>query len=286
MSLEIKRLSAALGAEVVGLDLSQRLDASTVATLREAWLEHLVLVFRGQKLRPDEFIRFSSCFGTPYEHLNQQSELVHPEFRELLVIKNHDVGGKVIRFGQQWHSDNSYTTLPALASVLYCRVLPEVGGDTMWANMYKAYETLSEPVKRLIDGLKSVHDVTNGNSHRGDREDIRVANMRRNPPVVQPVVRVHPETGRKALFVSEWMSTRMAGMSDIEGDAILEMLFKYSTQPEFVYRHQWRVDDVLIWDNRCTIHQALRDYTQPREMLRTTLIGSECGELLWPRAKA
>jgi len=286
MSFTVQRLSSALGAEVIGLDLSRPLDSETIRKLREAWLTHLVLLFRGQKVTDRQFIDFSRTFGELHDHQNYQEELVHPEFSELLVVRSHTVGGKVIRFGQQWHSDMSFTTRPAMASVLCCRTLPEVGGDTMWANMYLAYETLSEPVKRLIDNLYAVHDVTHGNSHKGDREDIRTANMRRNPAVVQPIVRTHPETGRKALFVSEWMCPRIVGMSDIEGTAILEMLFRHSTQPEFVFRQKWKVDDVLIWDNRCTVHMALRDYSTEslRSLIRTSLVGTPCGELLHPAA--
>ncbi len=284
MSFTIRRLSAGLGAEIIGLDLSRPLTKDTVAKLRAAWLEHLVLLFRGQKLSDEQFVGFSRCFGELHRHDNYQGELVHPTIKELLVVRNTPVPGKVLRFGQQWHSDLSFTTQPAMGSALCCRKLPEIGGDTMWSNMYLAYETLSEPIKRLIEPLSAVHDVTNGDSHFGDPEEIRSADARRNPPVLQPIVRVHPETGRKALFVSEWMCTRIPGLSRIEGDALLKMLFAHSTRPEFVFRQQWKVDDVLLWDNRCTLHQALRDYdeAQQRELIRTSLVGTPCGELVWP----
>ncbi len=282
MSYSVKPLSSALGAEVEGLDLSQPLDDATVAQLRKSWLEHQVLLFRGQDVTDDQFIRFSACFGELHNHQNYQEELVHPTRKELLVVKSHAVNGKVIRFGQEWHSDMSYTTRPAMASVLGARRLPPVGGDTLWSNMYMAYDTLAEPVKRMVDALSAVHDVTNGSSHIGDRADIRIANMKRNPPVLQPIVRVHPETGRRALFVSEWMCTRIPGLSEIESDSILSMLFKHSTRSEFVYRQKWKLGDVLIWDNRCTVHMALRDYGSEfsREMIRTSLVGTPSGELV------
>jgi taurine dioxygenase len=279
-------LSSGLGAEVSGLDLSQPLDAASVARLREAWLKHLVLLFRGQTLTDEQFMRFSACFGELHRHDNYAGELRHPQHPELLMVKAKSVAGKEIRFGQQWHSDLSFTTRPAMASVLYCRRLPPVGGDTLWSNMYMAYETLSPTMQRFLDGLEAVHDLTNGRSHRGDPADIREANRRRNPPVRQPIVRVHPETGRKALYVSEWMCPRIVGMSEAEGMAILRMLFEHSTQPELVMRQRWKVDDVLMWDNRCTIHMALRDYQSdfPRELLRTSLVGTPSGALLEERA--
>ncbi|WP_454689146.1 TauD/TfdA dioxygenase family protein [Achromobacter aloeverae] len=285
MSFTVKRLSAGLGAEVLGLDLSRPLDADTVKALRAAWLEHLVLLFRGQRLGDEAFVAFSRHFGELHSHENYQGELVHPTIKELLVVRSTLVPGKVVRFGQQMHSDLSFTTRPAMGSVLHCRQLPDIGGDTIWSNMYMAYERLSEPIKRMIEPLYAVHDVTHGDSHFGDPEEIRAADARRNPPVRQPVVRVHPETGRKALFVSEWMCTRIEGLSRMESDAILQMLFKHSVRPEFVFRQQWRVDDILIWDNRCTIHQALRDYdeSQQRELIRTSLVGTPCGELVWPK---
>lgn len=282
MDLIVTPLSSGLGAQIEGLDLARPLDRETSAWLREQWLEHLVLLFRGQTLSDEQFMAFSRSFGALHRHDNYAGELRHPTHPELLIVKAKSVAGKEIRFGQQWHSDMSFTTQPAMASILYCRRLPPVGGDTMWANMYKAYDTLSETMKRILDGLEAVHDLTNGRSHRGDPAEIRETNRRRNPPVRQPIVRIHPETGRKALFVSEWMCPRIVGMSEDEGRAILEMLFRHSTQPEFVFRQRWKVDDVLLWDNRCTVHMALRDYAPdfPRELLRTSLVGTPSGALL------
>ena len=275
-------LSGALGAEVIGVDLSQPLGDNTIKWLRAAWMDHLVLLFRGQKLSDEQFMAFSRYFGDLERHDNYSGELRHPSHPELLIVKTKTVSGKEIKFGQQWHSDLSYTTRPAMASALHCRKLPPIGGDTLWANMYMAYDSLSDTMKHVLDGLEVVHDLTNGRSHRGDAPEIRRENLARNPPVRQPIVRVHPETGKKCLFISEWMCSRIVGMTDEESRPLIDMLCRHSTQPEFVFRQRWNVDDVLLWDNRCTVHMALRDYNPgfPRELIRTSLVGSPSGALL------
>ena len=282
MEFEIKPLASALGAEIIGLDMSQPIDDDTQARLRQAWLKHLVLLFRGQQLTPEQMIAFSRRFAEPHTHTNYEAELRHPDHAELLLVKSRHVAGRDVRFGEQWHSDMSFTTRPALASVLYARSMPETGGDTVWANMYMAYETLSEPLRRFLDTLEVVHDLNNGTTHRVRPTAMIEASRRRNPPVRQPAVRIHPETGRKALFVNEWACPQFIGMTREESQPILEMLFRHSTQPEFQFRQKWKRDDLLIWDNRCTIRLALKDYTDfsSRELMRTSLVGEPSGVLL------
>jgi len=278
--LTIRPLSYALGAEIIGVDLSKPLADDTFEAIRQAWLDHCVLLFRGQKFGPADHVAFSRRFGeldpndaNPYSRLEE-----HPE---ILVITNKAVGGKpslTRNTGRNWHSDLSYTRNPAKGSLLYCREKPEVGGDTMFTNMYLAYETLSEPMKAFLDGLEAVHDFSLV-AGLSERDPEKVAEMRRlSPPVAHPVIRVHPESGRRALFVSERVRN-FVGMSEEESRPILDFLCRHATRHEFVYRHQWQVNDLLIWDNRCTMHLALADFdqSQPRLMQRTSLLGETMG---------
>ena len=279
MTIRILPIAAALGAEIAGVDLSKSVDSGMQAALREAWLRHLVLLFRGQSLAPRDLIEFSARFGPLERHDNYQPELRHPDHPELLVVKITEVSGRRVVFGQQWHADLSYTLRPSMGSCLYCLKIPPVGGDTLFANMALAYEALSAPMRRIVDRLQAVHDLTNGRSHRDATPEQKEATRRRNPPVVQPLVRVHPETGRKALFVSEWMCTRIIGMSEEEGRGLLDFLCRHSTSEDFTFRQSWQVGDVLLWDNRATVHMALADYPPdaPREMLRTSISGDPIG---------
>lgn len=279
----IRRLSHGLGAEIIGVDLSKPIAGDTFETIRQAWLDHLVLLFRDQELSPEHHTEFSRRFGeldpndaNPFSRLEG-----HPE---ILQITNKKVGGKpslTRNTGRNWHSDLSYTRNPAKGSLLYCREKPEVGGDTMFTNMYLAYETLSDKMKEFLEGLDAVHDFSLvAGLHERDPE--KVAEMRRlSPPVAHPVIRVHPESGRRALFVSERVRN-FAGMTEEESKPILEVLCRHATRHEFVYRHQWRLNDFLMWDNRCTMHLALADFdqSQPRLMLRTSLLGETMGQFV------
>jgi len=280
--MEVHRIANALGAEVVGLDLSKPLADGQVQELHALWMEHLVLLFRGQSLSPQRLIAFSRHFGELERHDNYQGELRHPDHAELLVVKAKQLDGRRITFGQQWHSDLSYTVRPSKGSVLHCLKLPPVGGDTLFSNMYMAYETLSPAMKRIVEGLECVHDLVNGRSHRDGTLAQKEATRKRNPPVIQPIVRVHPVTGRKALFVSEWMCTKIEGMTREEGHGLIDFLCRHSTREEFTFRQKWKVGDVLMWDNRCTVHMALADYphTAERELLRTSITGEPLGRLL------
>lgn len=281
MAMEVRKLSNALGAEVVGLDLSKPLSDAQAKELRAHWLEHLVLLFRGQGLTPVDVIRFSAGFGELERHDNYQPELRDPQHPELLVVKATDLRGRRITFGQQWHSDLSYTVRPSMGSALYCLAMPEVGGDTMFTNLYMAYDELSPAMKRIAERLECVHDITFGRSHRDGTPEQLAETRKRNPPVIQPVVRVHPETGRKLLFVSEWMCSRVVGMSREEGRGIIDFLCRHSTREEFTFRQRWRVGDTLLWDNRATAHIALADYPPGarRELLRTSIAGNPQGRL-------
>lgn len=278
MTIGVMPVSNALGAEVSGLDLREPISNADVQTIRAAWLEHGILIFHDQPLSHAQHIAFSRTLGKLDDH---ESILTRDkDYHEILPITNPVRAGKRRPVGQQWHSDLSTTLYPAMGSLLRCEALPPVGGDTMWANMYAAYEALSPAMRSMLDDLEAVHDMTLARHHAVEGDPAEIAEVRRrNPPVLQPVVRTHPETGRKALYVAEMTTARIAGMSERESSAILNFLFEFSTQPLFTYRHRWREHDLIIWDNRCTMHLALSDYDLdvPRLMYRTTLLGEQCG---------
>jgi taurine dioxygenase len=276
-SMRITPLGFAAGAQVTGVDLRKPLSNEDQGRIHEAWLEHIVLVFPEQDLTPEQQIEFSRRFGVLDTHESQAPSTLHPDHREILVLTNRMVGGKksgTYNSGRNWHTDLSYTSRPAKGAILHCKEKPPVGGDTMWANLYLALETLTPPIRGLIEHLEALHDVS---MVRGieQRDPADVAEMkRRNPPVIHPVVRTHPETGRKSLLVNQRIR-QFLGMSDEESQSLLALLNAHATSPEFVYRHRWNLGDVVMWDNRCSCHVALGDFdqTKPRVMFRCSLEG-------------
>jgi taurine dioxygenase len=286
MTLQIRKLSHALGAEVSGVDL-RRIDDKDFEQIRNAWHEHLLLVFRNQQLDYADYIRFGGRFGELERYLHSNKDYTHPDHPEIYFITNHEMNGKPSEtrdIGREWHTDQSYTARPLKATTLYCREIPESGGDTMFANMYLAYERLSPRLQSVLEGLEAVHDFSLRLGNLAtylDTEKI-AARRKKSPPVAHPVVRVHPDTGRKSLYVSEAVTSHFVGMSRDESKGLLEHLFSHSTRPEFTYRHRWQVDDVAIWDNRCTLHLALKDFdhTSPRHMVRMAVLGTPLGHVV------
>jgi taurine dioxygenase len=288
MSIKVRPLSYALGAAVTGVDLNKPLDAATRAEIQQAWLAHSVIVFPGQQLSPERQIAFGKLFGELDDH-KAVPFYRHPEHDEIYLITNRKIGGKESQTkdtGRLWHSDHSFTTHPTTATMLYCCEIPPVGGNTMFANMYLAYETLSPGLRSVLDKLEAVHSLehyTSSNPFFRQRDPEQIAKMHKlSPPVAQPVVRTHPETGRKALYISEGQTSHFVGMSREESRGLLQYLFDHSVKPEFTYRHAWTVNDLLMWDNRCTMHLALADYSHehPRHMHRLTVLGTTCCRLL------
>jgi taurine dioxygenase len=280
MAITIRRLSASLGAEISGVDLSRDVPETDFRAIEQAWRDHLIVLFRGQTLTHEQHIAFSARFGALDDHA-AIPKFRDPQHHNILPVTNQEIAGRKQPVGRQWHSDLSTTTRPARGSLLRCEVLPPVGGDTMFTNMYLAYDTLSDRMKAIVDGLDAIHDMTVAKHSRGrDPADLAEA-RRRNPPVAHPMVRVHPETGKKALYVSEMTTTGIVGLMDEEAQPILEFLYRHCVQPEFTYRHRWHVGDLLAWDNRCTMHLALSDYdiNVPRKLYRTTLLGEPSGYL-------
>lgn len=282
MSFTVHKLGSALGAEVRGLDITRPLDSDTVASLHAAWSDHLVLVFRDQELTPAQQIAFARYFGELDDHAAIPT-FRHPEHPEILMVNNREVAtGKKLSVGRQWHSDLSTTLHPAMGSLLHAVQLPSVGGDTMFCNMYRAWEQLSPLLQQWLEDQYAVHDMTLAHETRQQRSPAELEEIaRRNPPVLQPVCRVHDMTGRRALYVSEMTTSHIQGLTFEESQPLLHYLYAQSTVHENVYRHVWRKGDSVLWDNRCTMHIALADYdpAEIRRMHRCTLRGRASGQL-------
>ena len=282
MTLSIRRLSPACGAEIGGIDFTQPLGADRVQEVAQALGTHGILLFRNADIDPAQHVAFSRQFGPLETHVVGEFNL--PDHPEVFVVSNVKEAGKLkgaVYAGQYWHSDLSYMKRPSLGSLLLCHEMPEIGGDTMWANMYLAYDTLSDVMKKFIGGLKAVHDYSHAYdtyfAHLKERPPLTAEQRAKTPPVEQPMVRTHPDTGRKALYVNPGFTTGIVGMPKEESDPILDFLFRHATRPEFIYRHRWSVHDMIFWDNRCTMHYALSDYdfSVRRHMHRTTVAGDE-----------
>jgi taurine dioxygenase len=284
-ALKVRRIGYALGAEVTGVDLNQRVDDETFAAIRKAWIENIVLVFPGQDLELEPMKLFCERFGKLNE-FRIDPTISHPEHPSVRIIVNQamTVNGKEYsgRFNRdrgatRWHTDQSHTLHPAEGSFLLAKNIPEVGGDTMFANMYMAYETLSPKMQELLGQLSSVHDQTMFVS--GTPEQMALE-RERFPAVVHPAVTVHPESGRKALFVNPRVR-RFVGLTEEEGRPLLDFLIRHAVAYEFCYRHRWTVNDLVIWDNRCSLHIAVQDYDQSqlRRMQRCQSIAPRAGYL-------
>jgi taurine dioxygenase len=267
----IHPVAGALGAEVSGLDLARPLDDATVAALRQSWLEHLVLFFRDQDLSPAQFLAFARRFGEPIEYPFVRGLDDYPEIIPVLKLAHERVN-----FGGVWHSDTAYLDVPPMASMLVAREIPPFGGDTLFANMYLAYETLSDGMKRMLDGLVAVNSSAKADASRTreDRMKDRAREAARDYVAAHPVVRRHPETGRRALYVNVAHTVRFDGMTEEESAPLLAFLFQHQIRPELTCRFRWRPGSIAFWDNRCAQHHAINDYRGHRRLLhRVTLAG-------------
>jgi taurine dioxygenase len=271
--LDIRPIAGAIGAEIHGIDLGRDLNPSTVAAIRAAWLEHLVVFFRDQLLDTDAFVSFARCIGEPIEYPFVEGIDGYPHVIEVLKLPN-----ETVNFGGIWHSDTTYLERPPMATTLIAREVPAVGGDTEWANMYAAYEALSPAMQALIEPLRAVSSSALADVSRTREDRLRdsgdVTNAQREFVAEHPVVRTHPETGRKALFVNVAHTVRFVGMSEAESRPLLHFLFAHSVRPEFTCRFRWTVGSLALWDNRCALHNPVNDYHgHTRRMHRITLAG-------------
>ena len=276
--MEIRPLSDAVGAEVTGVDLGAPLDEATFETIHRAFLDHCLLVFRDQDLTPDQHVAFSARFGPLTEHVIDQFLLPgHPQI--LRVSNKKDEKGENLGLadaGRYWHSDLSYAEIPSLGSMLYSLEIPPSGkgGDTLFANLSTAYEALPDTMKVRLDGLKAVYMTSRQRIKDETRVQLSERQAAATPAVEHPVVRTHPETGRKALYVNPGHTDHIVGMDTEKSRALLDELFAHATGETFVYRHKWRLHDLVFWDNRCLMHIAdppLPGYD--RHMHRTTVEG-------------
>jgi taurine dioxygenase len=268
---DIAPVAGALGAEITGLDLAQPLSDETILALRRAWLDHLVLFFRDQDLSPARFLAFGRRFGDVIEYPFVKGLPDYPEIIPVLKLEHERVN-----FGGVWHSDTVYLDVPPMASMLVARELPPYGGDTLFANMYLAYETLSDGLKAMLDGLVAINSSAKADASRTreDRMKDSAREVKKDYVAAHPVVRRHPETGRRALYVNVAHTVRFDGMSEEESAPLLDYLFRHQTRPEFTCRFRWRPGSIAFWDNRCAQHNAINDYAGHRRLLhRITLAG-------------
>ncbi len=279
MVITVRKLAPALGAEVSGVDLRKPFDAETFAAIRRAWHEHLVLRFRGQRLSDPELLAFSRLFGElDPPGPNPYGKPFLSEFPEINVISNVKEGGVPIGGlgdGEAiWHCDMTYVETPPRAAALHALEVPPGGGDTYWSNQYMAFQTLPGDLRAAIQGRTAVHDATY-NSTGAMRKGMKdVTDPREAPGARHPLVIVHPETKRPALFLGRRRNSYIVGLDLAESEALLDRLWEHATQPEFTFRQAWQRDDLILWDNRCTLHR--RDAFDPatrRIMHRTQIKG-------------
>ena len=269
----VRPLSASIGAEIVGLDLSQPMSDALFAKVLDTWHQNLVILFRDQQLREDDQVRFGALFGPPAVSHTKRFTTANPA---VMLISNIRENGQVIGAlpdgEMHFHSDQCHQERPAMASMLYALEVPSKGGNTLFANAYKAYETLPESIKTRIEGRKALnaYDYQAAATHRGTRLREGI------PSCWHPAVRTHPATGKKALYVNRLMTIAIEGMPEEESDRLLGTLFDHQEQPQFVYEHVWRHHDLLLWDNRCALH-ARTDFSaaERRLLRRLTILGEK-----------
>lgn len=280
MGIEARPLGHALGAEILGVDMREPVGSNAAATIQSIWHEYHVVVLRNQDASPDDILTFAGAFGDLEDHASTPHYRMkgHPELLEISTRRKNGRLSETRNVGRNWHSDYAYTANPAAASLLYCVERPPVGGDTMFCNMVRAYETLSDKMREIVDSLHSVYDINlvAGFSQRNPAKTDETRQL--NPPIAHSAVKVHPKSGKRALYVSERVS-RFHGMTPEESQPLIKFLCAHATASENVYRHVWRKGDLLCWDNRTTMHIALTDFDQShnRHMLRATLVGEPSG---------
>jgi taurine dioxygenase len=271
-SIAVQRVSGALGAEISGVDLARPLSDEQRAEIRQAWLEHLVLFFRDQPLSPDQFMAFARGIGKPIEYPFVRGIEGYPEIIEVKKLEHERVN-----FGGIWHSDTTYLEHPPMASMLLAREVPPFGGDTLFANMYLAYESLSPGLRASLDALKGISTSSKADVSKTREDRIRSdgkTEAKQAYQAVHPVVRTHPETGRRSLFVNVAHTDRFEGWTTAESEPLLRMLHAHQVLPEFTCRFVWQPASIALWDNRCAMHNPVNDYHGHRRVMhRITLEG-------------
>ena len=268
--IEVQPLGGSLGAEIRGVNVAAALDDAVIAEIRQAFLDHLVVFFRDQKLTPPAQLAFARRFGEPMEYPQLKGLPECPLITPVLKLAH-----ETINFGGVWHSDTTYLTRPPMASMLYAVELPPYGGDTIFANQYAAYESVSDGLRRTLDGLIGVNSSTKADASKTREDRLKAAGVEMKVLTSEhPAVRTHPETGRKALYVNHGHTAHFKGWTEEESRPLLEYLFQHQVRPELCYRFQWQPGSIAFWDNRCAQHNAVNDYAGfKRLMHRVTLAG-------------
>jgi len=272
--IRVAPVAGALGAEVGRVDLARHLDDATLAEIRHAWLQHLVLFFRDQQLTPEQYLAFARRIAEPVEYPMLRGLDGYP-----LIVPVIKLPHERVNFGGLWHSDTAYLETPPIAATLLAREVPPVGGDTLFANMYLAYETLSDGLRRVLDELRAVNssakaDVTKTREDRLAEGGAKLApNAMLN--ALHPVVRTHPETGRRLLYVNGGHTVRFEDMTEDESAPLLNYLFAHLSRPEFTCRLRWQVGTLALWDNRCSQHNPINDYHGHRRVMHRISLGAD-----------
>jgi taurine dioxygenase len=272
-ALRVRPLSPALGAEITGVDLRHAIATALAAKLLDIWHEHLVILLRNQTLTEDDQVRFAETFGPPAKIHTPQFVRSHPA---VMLISNIREDGKPIGAlpdgEMQFHTDQCHQEIPAKASMLYAIEIPTKGGNTLFANAYKAYETLPDDIKQRINGRKALNAYDYDTAATIRKTEVPPG----APGFAHPVVRTHPATGRKALYVNRLMTRYIEGLPPEESEELLMFLFNHQEQPQFIYEHVWRPGDILMWDNRCTLHARTDFSADERRLLRrVTILGEK-----------
>ena len=266
VKLELRPLSGAGGAEVLGVDLGRELDPDSWAAVHGAFLEHIALFFPNQRLTPQDIERFVRRFGEPLVH-----PYLHPIEGSPFVHELRKDPSQTVNFGNGWHADFTFLEKPSAANALYAREVPDSGGDTMFINTAMAYEALSAGMKRMLGGMRAVHRV-----HPRYLTDVDTMSNRKGEQIqgefVHPCIRVHPESGRKVLYINPSFVPQFEDMTEAESRPILEYLTQFMAQPEFQIRFRWKADTFGIWDNRCSLHTALNDYQGKRRIMHRMVV--------------
>ncbi len=273
--IRIEPMAGLIGAEVHGADLREPLDEATFAAVHQALLGHLVIFFRDQAITPAQQVAFGRRFGELHIHPYIPSL---PEQPEVIQLKSKADGpGNMAYQSNTWHTDLTYEAEPPKASILRAVQVPDAGGDTLWLNLCAAYEALSPPLREFVTGLTAIHNIVTSMPEDFLDQEWAASQLQRmrqtSPAVAHPVVRTHPETGRRCLFVNRNFTSHIQGFTRRESDRLLALLFEHIQHPEFQVRFRWRANSIAMWDNRCTQHRALVDYRSQRIMHRVTVAG-------------
>ena len=275
--MRVNRLGRTFVAEVEGVDLSRLLSDAAFRPIREAFHDHAVLVFHDQRLDKKALIEFSRHFGPLLVHVLNQ--YLAGDVPEVMRLSNIDESGQRVVFrngAEAWHTDLSFTDRPSLATLLYGEAIPPEGGDTLFCDAAAAFEALDAATKRRIVNLKAVHSFSRYQAHRFAERPLTDTQRAKTPDVAHPVVRIHPETGRRSLFIGDDVISHVEGMGQTKGKALVDELLRHATEDRFCYRHRWRRGDLLVYDNRCTLHRATGydEKAHERTLLRTSIEGT------------